>query len=77
MVQRSKRSLSAHKAQEMQKALRTFHHLVRVWCGEVPIGDTVYVSLDALNSSLILTDRQLQATINGAQYEWPAGHNGL
>ena len=77
MVQRSKRSLSAGDAERMRKELRAFHHQVRVWCGEVPIGGTVYVSLDALNSALVLTDCQVKAAIDGAAYEWPAGKQGL
>ncbi len=66
MVQRSKHTMSPGKAAKMQRKLRAFHHHVRrTWCGEVPIGEAVYVSLDALNSALILTDRQLQGAIDG------------
>lgn len=77
MVQRTKRSLSAGEAERMRKELLAFHHQVRTWCGSVPIGGTVYVSLDNLNSALILTDCQLKAAIDGALYEWPPGKNGL
>lgn len=77
MVRRSKRSLSAGDAERMQKELRAFHHSVRVWCSKVPIGETVYVALDGLNSALILTDRQLQGEIDDVRKEWPPGWNGL
>lgn len=77
MVQRSKRTMSAAKAEEMQRELRAFHWKVRGWCSEVPIGWTIYVSLDNLNSALLLTDGQLQAARDGAAYHWPPGRNGL
>lgn len=77
MIQRSKRTMSAAKAEEMQRELRAFHWKVRGWCSEVPIGETVYVSLDNLNSALLLTDGQLQAARDGAAYQWPPGQNGL
>lgn len=77
MVQRSKRSLSAHEAGQMRKELQAFHHQVRVWCGTVPIGGTAYVALESLNSALILMDRQLQGAIDGERKAWPAGHEGL
>lgn len=77
MIQRSKRTMSAAKAEEMQRELRAFHWKVRGWCSEVPIGETVYVSLDNLNSALLLTDGQLQAAKDGAAYQWSPGRNGL
>ena len=55
MVQRTRRGLSPEKAREMLAKLKAFHHNVRKWCGEIPIGSTLYVALDALVSSLILT----------------------
>lgn len=77
MVQRSKRSLSPEEAREMQAKLKAFHHEVRKWCGEIPIGSTLYVALDALNSSPILTDRQFNAAIDGIRFQRHAGERGL
>ncbi len=77
MVQRTKRSMSPGEAERMQKELRAFHNSVRVWCGKVPIGETVYVALDSLNSALILTDRELQGAIDGERKAWPPGWQGL
>lgn len=77
MVQRSKRSMSPHKAAEMQRELREFHWKVRQWCSEVPIGETVYVALEGLNHALILTGGQLQATMDGGRYERAPGAGGL
>jgi hypothetical protein len=77
MVQRSKRSMSPDKAREMQAKLRAFHCDVRKWCGEIPIGTTVYVALDGLNSALMLADAQFNAAVDGARYERRAGERGL
>lgn len=77
MVQRSKRSLSAHEAAQMQRELRAFHHMARTWAGKLPIGEPAYVALEGLNSALILMDRQLQGAMDGERKAWPAGHEGL
>ncbi|TCK31240.1 hypothetical protein EV667_1346 [Ancylobacter aquaticus] len=61
----------------MQRELRAFHSRVRVWCGEVPIGEPAYVALESLNSALILMDRQLQGAIDGDLKAWPPGYQGL
>ncbi len=77
MVQRTKRSISPDKAREMQTELKAFHHDVRKWCSEIPVSSPLYVALDALNSSLILTDRQFNAAIDGARFERRPGECGL
>lgn len=77
MIQRSKRSLSAHEAAAMQRELRAFHHLTRTWAGTLPIGEPTYVAMESLNSSLILMDRQLQGVMDGERKAWPAGYEGL
>lgn len=77
MVQRTKRRLSPGEAERMQKELRAFHSSVRIWCSKVPVGETVYVALDSLNSALILTDRELQGAIDGERMAWPPGWQGL
>ncbi|MBS7542552.1 hypothetical protein [Ancylobacter oerskovii] len=75
MVQRSKRTLAG--AEQMQKDLRQFHHLVRQWAGEVPIGTNVYIGCDFLNYAIIMMDMQLTAAIQKAPYERPPGFQGL
>lgn len=52
MVKRSKRSLPPGKAAEMKAAVQSFHWEVRKWCGEIPLGTTVYVALEGLNDAL-------------------------
>jgi hypothetical protein len=59
MVQRSKRSMSPGKAKDMQAEVRQFHNRVRTWCGEIPVGEQVYIALDVLNFALNLTHSQL------------------
>lgn len=51
---------------------------VRTWCGSIPIGTTVYVALENLNSALLLADAQLNREIDEARRD-PAGYgrNGL
>ncbi|SFI05503.1 hypothetical protein SAMN05216304_101628 [Bosea sp. OK403] len=61
MVQRTKRGLAPGKARETQAKLKAFHDDVRKRCVEIPIGSTLYVALDALNSSLNLNADQLNA----------------
>ncbi|SEG61025.1 hypothetical protein [Bosea lathyri] len=75
MVQRSKRSMPRSKVEEMKAVLKPFHSEVRRWCGEIPIGSTVYVALESLNSALLLTDRQFNAEIDGRTQG--KGDNGL
>ncbi|SDF37057.1 hypothetical protein SAMN05421844_101451 [Bosea robiniae] len=59
MVQRTKRSLGPGKAAEMQAKVQEFHHQVRRWCGEIPVGGQVYMALDVLNFALHMTNSQL------------------
>lgn len=42
MVQRSKRSLSPGKVEEMQREIKAFEWRVRIWSAEVPIASAVY-----------------------------------
>ena len=77
MVQRSKRSLPASKAEAMRQELREFHRSVRLWASSMPIGTTAYLGCDILNYSIILMDMQLTAAIDDARYERPPGSNGL
>jgi hypothetical protein len=64
MVHRSKRSMSPFKANEMQKTTLEFQSAVRGWAGEIPIGSTVYVALQALNDSVDLMLRQLNVAVD-------------
>ncbi|MBS7532213.1 hypothetical protein KHC28_00855 [Ancylobacter sonchi] len=61
----------------MQKDLRQFHHLVRQWASDVPIGTNVYLGCDFLNYAIIIMDMQLTATIEKMPYERPPGFQGL
>lgn len=73
MVQGSKRSLHPGKAAEMEAKVHEFHWEVRKWCGEIPIGTTVYVALEGLNHALSLTDLQLNRAIDeGRRVRSPA-----
>jgi hypothetical protein len=78
MVQRSKRSLHPSEAAAMQEKVRAFHWEVRKWCGQIPLGTTVYVALEGLNSALELTTQQLNRARDDARRD-PAGYgrNGL
>jgi len=49
----------------MKAVLKPFHSKVRRRCGEIPIGSTVYVALESLNSALILVDAQFNVAIDG------------
>lgn len=73
MVKRSQRSLYPGKAVEMKAKLKDFHWEVRKWCGEIPLGTTVYVALQSLNDALNLTDMQLNAALHDAKRD-PAGY---
>jgi hypothetical protein len=64
MVQRSKRSMSAHKAKEMQEETKAFHSRVRVWCGEIPISHPIYIALDVLNFALHLANSRFNAELS-------------
>jgi hypothetical protein len=61
MVQRSKRSLSPGKVEEMQKEVREFQWKVSTWSSQIPIGSAVYIALDPLHHSLDLVSRLLNA----------------
>lgn len=63
-MQRSKRSMSPAKAQEMQAVVRAFHQNVRMWCAEIPLNTHLYVALDVLHFALHLTNGQLNRTID-------------
>ncbi|HEV2509678.1 hypothetical protein [Bosea sp. (in: a-proteobacteria)] len=78
MVKRSKRSLYPSDAAAMQEKVRAFHWEVRKWCGDIPLGSTVYVALEGLNSALELASRQLNGALDDARRD-PAGYgrNGL
>lgn len=78
MVQRSKRSLPPSKATEMKAKVGAFHWEVRKWCGEIPLGTTVYVALEGLNHALELANRQLNGALHDARRD-PSGYgnNGL
>lgn len=65
MVQRTKRSLGQDKAAEMQHAVQAFHHQVRRWCAEIPVGGQVYMALDVLNFALHMTNSQLNQESGG------------
>lgn len=64
MVTRSKRSMSPERAAAMKASVLAFQHEVRGWCGQIPIGTTVYVALSNLNDALNLADSQLNAAID-------------
>ncbi|MGX1786087.1 hypothetical protein ACWIGM_05080 [Bosea sp. NPDC055332] len=67
MVKRSQRSLHPGKAAEMKATLRTFQWEVRKWCGEIPLGTTVYVALQSLADALNLADMQLNGALDDAK----------
>lgn len=77
MVQRSKRSLSPGRVEEMQKEVREFHWKVRGWASEVPIGSAVYIGLDPLNHSLDLVSRLLNAETDARGAERRYGEGGI
>lgn len=65
MVQRSKRSLDAHRAAAMRQTTLDFQHELRRWCGQIPIGTATYVALQALGDSVNLALGQLMREIDG------------
>lgn len=77
MVQRSKRSLSPGKVEEMQKEVREFQWKVRTWASQVPIASAVYIGLDPLHHSLDLMTRILNGESDGRGYDRRYGEGGL
>jgi hypothetical protein len=77
MVQRSKRSMSPAKAGEMNAAVREFHYQVRKWAADTPIGSSVYIALDPLNSALDLMGRVLNAEMDSRGFERRYGEGGM
>lgn len=77
MVQRSKRSLSSSKIEEMQREVKAFEWKVRSWAAEVPIGSPVYLGLDPLNHSLGLMARILNGEKDGSGFERRYGEGGI
>lgn len=77
MVQRSKRSLSPGKVEEMQREVRDFHWKVRSWAAEVPIASAVYIGLDPLNHSLDLMLRILNGENDGRGFARHYGEGGI
>jgi len=77
MVQRSKRSLSSSKIEEMQREVKAFEWKVRIWAAEVPIGSPVYLGLDPLNHSLGLMARILNGEKDGRGFERRYGEGGI
>lgn len=69
MVQRSKRSLSPCKVEEMQREVREFQWKVRTWASQVPIASSVYIGLDPLHHSLDLVSRLLNSERDGWDVE--------
>lgn len=61
----------------MLVVVNEFHRHVRGWSAEVPIGGLAYFALDALNSSLLLTIRALNAERDGARFERRYGEGGI
>lgn len=56
----------------MKAKLKDFHWEVRKWCGEIPLGTTVYVAFEGLNHALSLTDMQLNSALDDASATRPA-----
>lgn len=77
MALRSKRSMSPAKASEMNVAVREFQRQVRTWAAETPIGSSVYIALDPLNSALDLMGRVLNAEMDGRGFEQRYGEGGM
>lgn len=77
MVQRSKRSLSSSKVEEMLREVKAFEWKVRGWGAEVPIGSAVYLGLDPLNHSLGLMTRILNGEKDGRGFERRYGEGGI
>jgi hypothetical protein len=77
MVQRSKRSLSPGRVEEMQKEVREFQWKVRTWASQVPIASAVYIGLDPLNHTLDLMSRLLNAEADGRGFERRYGDRGM
>jgi hypothetical protein len=64
MVQRSKRSMSPDKAARMQAEAKVFHHRVRIWPSEIPIGSDICIALDVLNFALHLAHSQFNRVLD-------------
>lgn len=77
MVQRTKRSLSLGKIEEMQREVKDFEWKVRQWAAEVPIKSSVYLALDPLNHSLQLMTRVLNGEKDGSGFERRYGEGGI
>lgn len=77
MVQRSKRSLSPGKVEEMHREVKAFQCKVRAWAAEVPIASAVYIGLDPLNHSLDLMTRILNGEKDGRGFERRYGEGGI
>jgi hypothetical protein len=60
------------KASEMRKTTLAFQHEIRRWSGEIPLGTTVYVALQALNDSVGLMLQQLNAAVDEGKRD-PSG----
>jgi hypothetical protein len=69
VLQRSKRSLSSGKVEDMQREVKAFQAKVRGWAAEVPTASAVYLGLDPLNSSLDLMARILNGERDGKGFE--------
>lgn len=76
MVQRSKRSLSLGKIEEMQRDVRAFEWKVRGWAAEVPHGSADYLGLDPLNHSRGLMTHILNRVKDGGDFERRYGEGG-
>lgn len=77
MVQRTKRSLSLGKIEEMQREVKNFEWKVRQWAAEVPINSSVYLVLDPLNHSLQLMTRVLNGERDGSGFARRYGEGGI
>lgn len=77
MVQRSKRSLSPGKVEEMQREVKAFEWKVRTWAAEVPIASSVYLALDPLSHSLGLMTRVLNGERDGHGFVRRYGEGGI
>ncbi|MEZ2406943.1 hypothetical protein AB6806_09010 [Bosea sp. RCC_152_1] len=76
-MQRSKRSLSPGKIEEMQREVKDFEWKVRRWAAEVPIAGAVYIGLDPLNHALGLMTRILNVEKDGQGFERRYGEGGI
>lgn len=77
MVQRTKRSLSPGKIEDIQREVTEFERKVRQWAAEVPIASSVYLVLDPLNHSLQLMTRVLNGEKDGRGFERRYGEGGI